>query len=276
MCRGGSAELNSHILGEDTAAMNAINANVSDTFLMPGAFGKTPYSMAMGMHSMSNLSGSMNPTTMAQRQNMNFNFPIPMSNGVPPQFSGTAQAMSAAGIPQASHPLLNSTYPTAFAFNRMGSQTMTDMQMKQLAHANLNHRESLLLKQNQLLQGGAGSPSLLQQEQLQSAAANQQTASNMLSRRHSIMTATDKFQHQNADALKSEGADTNEAQLDRRNSAPAVQFQSKNGEQIGGSMADATKMSIMEIEDELLRVKEMKLLMMKRKLETQLETNEKK
>ena len=263
--------MNSHILGEDSAAMNA---SLSDTFLMPGTLGKNPFPMAVGMPSMSNLSGVMNPSVMAQRQNMNFNFPIPMNKGIPPQFSGSAQAMSAAGIPPASHPLLNSAYPTAFAFNRMGSQTMADMQMKQFAHANLNHRESLLLKQNQLLQGSAGSPSLLQQEQ-QLPSANQQTASNMLSRRHSMMAATEQLPQQSKAALKSESADTNEAQLERRNSAP-VQFQSQTGQNFGGVMADATKMSIMEIEDELLRVKEMKLMMMKRKLETQLETNEKK
>lgn len=271
MCRGGGPELgalSASIANAPTpaAGLPGNSSSLTDTFLMPSALGNNPYSFQ----------GGMNPALFAaQRSNMNF--PIPLNNGMSSQFPGQGMGMAAAaaGMPPGAH-----GYPNPFAFNRMessSSQTMTDLQMKQLAQANLNHRESLLLKQNQFLSGVSVSPLL--QQQLQAAGnpnydIQQQLVSNMLSRRHSLLAPNEQILHLDQ---KSEEVEPTISTMNRRNSAPA-------GQQRGGIVAssasgnndaDITQMSLEAIEDELLKVKEMKLLMMKRKLETQLEANEK-
>ena len=83
------------------------------------------------------------------------------------------------------------------------------------------------------------------------------------------MTPTEQLQQQHS--MKSEG---NEAFLNRRNSASSAALP-QAASASSNNANDITKMSILEIEDELLRVKELKLMMMKRKLESQLEANEK-
>jgi hypothetical protein len=253
MCRGGtdSDEANTADL---RSGARVTGNGITDSFLMPGALGNTLYPMAAGAAaSLSSLQGVMNPATMANRSNMvNMgNFPIPMSNGMSSRFAG-AHGLAAAGM-------VNSANP--FAFSQLSAhQTMYDMQIKQLAQANLNQ-----LKQYQLLQGGAVSPSLMQQQGLANSDIQQQIVSNMMSRRHSLMTPNDQL-HQPQVGMPALN-DSNLAMLNRRNSAPASQLQ-----QNGLGQQDITKMSILEVEEELLRVKEMKLMMMKRKLETQLET----
>lgn len=265
MCRGGGSELNAGIV--DTPAAGLGNNRLADTFLMPSALGNNPYGFQ----------GGMNPALFAA-QRSDVNFPIPMNNGMQSQFSGAqgmGMAAAAAGMPPGAH-----GYSNPFAFNRMASsssQTMADMQMKQLAQANLNHRESLLLKQNLLL-SGASSISPLMQQQLQ-AAGNQnddiQQHINMLSRRHSLLSPNEQMMHLDQ---KTEEAESALSAMNRRNSAPVGQQRGASvaaAASLGNNNSDISEMSLEAIEDELLKVKELKLLMMKRKLETQLEANKK-
>ena len=251
MCRGGTAD---H-LGLNQVPGTIIANSLTDQYLMPNSLGNNPYAMAppaSNVASMQNLQGAMNPAMMAQRTN-GMNYPMAMNGVMSAQFPGAAAGMGMAQmLNQPSNP---------FAFNRMSS---ADMQMKQMAQAN-HHRESLLQKQNQLIQSGMGAE--------QAAAANQQQImSSIMARRNSgqaVMTPTEQLQQQHS--MKSEG---NEAFLNRRNSASSAALP-QAASASSNNANDITKMSILEIEDELLRVKELKLMMMKRKLESQLEANEK-
>lgn len=251
MYRGGTAD---H-LGLNQVPGTVVANSLTDQYLMPNSLGNNPYAMAptaaSNVSSMQSLHGAMNPTMMAQRTN-GMNYPMPMNGVMSAQFPGAAAGMGMA------HMLNQPSNP--FAFNRMSS---TDMQ--KLAQAN-HHRESLLQKQNQLIQSGMGAE--------QAAAANQQQImASIMSRRNSGqagMTPTEQLQQQH-NIMKSEG---NEATFNRRNTAPAAALP-QGASASSNSANDITKMSILEIEDELLRVKELKLMMMKRKLEAQLEANEK-
>lgn len=274
MCRGGNSELNASIIAAHGMDRNTLTDNA---VLTPNVMGLS--SLQGGMNPMMAAQGGMNPAMM-QRANMNMNFPIPLNNGMVSQFAG-AQGMSATGAP--SPQLYNSAYSNhnLFAFNRMSStssmnsQTMADMRMKQLVQANFNNRESLLLKQSQLFNGGAGSPSLMPQQHQAAAAGGQMPTgveqqmmmNNMLGRRHSLMMNNDP-------TFASDGVD-NLALMNRRNSLPASMQGS--AQTAGGAAATGNspehKMSILEVEDELLRVKELKLMMLKRKLESQIDQN---
>lgn len=274
MCRGGNSELNASIIAAHGMDRNTLTDNA---VLTPNVMGLS--SLQGGMNPMMAAQGGMN-SAMMQRANMNMNFPIPLNNGMVSQFAG-AQGMSATGAP--SPQLYNSAYsnPNLFAFNRMSStssmnsQTMADMRMKQLVQANFNNRESLVLKQSQLFNGGAGSPSLMPQQHQAAAAGGQMPTgveqqmmmNNMLGRRHSLMMNNDP-------TFASDGVD-NLALMNRRNSLPASMQGSAQA--AGGAAAIGNspehKMSILEVEDELLRVKELKLMMLKRKLESQIDQN---
>lgn len=274
MCRGGngSNRFSASIADAQGAALGP--NSLTDSFFLPNALG------GLGAAGLSTIQGGMHPmmaaqgtnSAMMQQSSMNMNFPIPLNNSVANQLPHGMVAAAAAGGSNGA--LLNSAYsdPNLFAFNRVGSsssstnsQTMSDLQVKQLAQANLNHRESLLMRQSQLLNGESISPTVFQQQQQQqSLGAEQQIMNNiMMGRRHSLLTTSN-----NKSEMNDNGSSVSEgALMNRRNSAPVRDASAP------GNANDVAQMSLLEVEDELLRVKELKLLMMKRKLERQLEQN---
>jgi len=136
---------------------------------------------------------------------------------------------------------------------------------------NLNPTEQFLLNQNRNLQIQTGPRSMFPQTQIHGLSQQQQQlimlnmnpshddsrtplkGMPMLSCHHSLLAANRKLQQHLMEHRKAE-TDSSMALLHRHEAAP---YQ--------------PKMSILEIEEELLKVKEMKLLMMKRKLEEQVE-----
>ena len=199
----------------------------------------SPVSSALGSNNpyLLSLQGGMTPDMIAQSSSSNFHFP--MINGTAPQFSAS-QEMAAARISQAGYPSLHSTFPLNFTDH---SQITSDLQIQQFAQARLSHNESLWLHQNQLLQGGDYSSSLTQQ----------QAVENMLS------------YHQNPSLLNQ-----------RNSAAPSAHLQLLRQQANGSHGIDATKIAILEIDNELLRVQELKLMLKKRMTEMELETNKKK
>lgn len=232
------------------------------------------------------IQGFLQPGLNVQRSNMNMNFPIPVNSGFAPDFPG-AQTMPARISQQRltadqpfSNEVLHSMNPFAFNGMRHPESTRHNMQMRlnagpnflfsQPVHRSMHPPEQFLVNQNRNLQIHTSPPSLIQQT-LMPGPSQQQILYNMnslheqslkgismLSSQHALIAANQKLQQHLNEHRKAE-LDSNMAMLHRRDAAP---FQ--------------PKLSLLEIEEELLQVKEMKLLMMKRKLEDQLDSKEKK
>ncbi|KAL3786452.1 hypothetical protein HJC23_011033 [Cyclotella cryptica] len=231
----------------------------------------------------------LNPTLNAQRSSMNVNFPIPVNVGYAGHFSGN-QAISARIPPPritADKPFSNEVLlpVNPFAFNgmRQPETIYHNMHMRLNADPNLlfSHAvqrgltppEQFLLNQNRNLPLHPGPSSMIHQTQFP-VPSQQQIMSNMnsiqeqslttlkgipmLSSQNSLLAANWKLQQHLNEHRKAE-TDSSMAMLNRHDAAHLQ-----------------PKMSILEIEEELLKVKEMKFMMMKRKLEEQLDSKVKK
>jgi hypothetical protein len=210
---------------------------------------------------------AINPAMMmAQQSNLSANFPIPVNNGANKGPADNLQAahMPAAGMAQAQQ---SGHYP--FSFNGMNhDQFINHLQMR-LAQ----NQQDFVMSRNKILQGQGAHPLLMhqaqdpsQQQLMSTMAASQEAVShdkNILARRHSLLNANQKLNQQ---LRKSQEYSDPAAMAQRRNSVPTQMHPAPPVED----------MTLNEIDDELLRVKELKLMMMKKKLEAQIDSYEKK
>ncbi|KAL7480972.1 hypothetical protein ACHAW6_006649 [Cyclotella cf. meneghiniana] len=283
MGRGGTVDLDGT---EAPTACVSGNGGLAETTVLHPAFSQDSNNLSYPAAAAASLPtrGFLNPVLNAPRSNINMNFPIPMNAGFAPSFTGP-QAIPTR-VPQqrltADKPFSNEVLHSMILspFNGMRHpQAMCHMQrlnaepnllFSQTVPRSLNPTEQFLLNQNRNLQFHAGPPSMFPQTQIHFPSQQQQQVTlsmnpsfddsqtplkgiPMLSCHNSLLAANRKLQQHLIEHKKAETA-SSMAMLHRRDAAT---YQ--------------TNMSILEIEEELLKVKEMKLLMMKRKFQEQVE-----